>query len=73
MYKELKQLIETMTTSGAPSLDQGSIKRVKQICKYVFGTVNINTIVYTIYHDVIKGHVAMVLMIYLLMTGFFIA
>lgn len=36
VYKELKQLIETMTHTGAPSLDQGDVKRVKQICKYVY-------------------------------------
>lgn len=33
--KELTDLLETLTHSGNPSLDDGLMKKVKQICKCV--------------------------------------
>ena len=32
-FGELSSLVETLTTSGSQSLDQGLFKRVKNICK----------------------------------------
>ncbi len=36
MRDKLSQLVEELTTSGEPQLNQDKMKEVKKICKYVF-------------------------------------
>lgn len=43
MRDKLSQLVEELTTSGEPQLNQDKMKEVKKICKYVFSRLLISS------------------------------
>lgn len=43
MRDKLSQLVEELTTSGEPQLNQDKMKEVKKICKYVFSWLLISS------------------------------